>query len=146
VVHGVTVFPSPVRGHKDGTLAYNENPPVGGIHNPSWQNCGIYSQPVAKELGVHSLEHGAIWITYQPGIAASDLEKLRQLTRGSGYRLLSPDPASPSPIVAAAWGYQLKLDRTDDSRLVDFLKRYEQNPQGPEPGAACSGGQGQPEG
>ncbi|NJK46019.1 MAG: DUF3105 domain-containing protein [Pleurocapsa sp. SU_196_0] len=54
-----------VRDHKEGRLTYDTNPPTGGIHNAAWQNCGIYDQQIALENAVHSLEHGAVWLTYQ---------------------------------------------------------------------------------
>ncbi|MCQ3978835.1 MAG: DUF3105 domain-containing protein, partial [Anaerolineae bacterium] len=43
-VEGVVTFNVP-QGHQDGSLTYPQTPPAGGIHNPSWQNCGIYDQP-----------------------------------------------------------------------------------------------------
>jgi hypothetical protein len=130
--------------HQEGLIAYDLIPPAGGKHNPRWQNCGVYDQPIASELAVHSLEHGAVWITYQPDIAASEVTRLQTITRQSQYRLLSPYPNLPSPIVASAWGYQLKLTKADDPRLMQFIKAYEQNPLGPEPGAICAGGIGTP--
>lgn len=141
---GVVVFPNIKAGHQEGKLTYDQTPPVGGIHNPVWQNCGVYTTPIANENGVHSLEHGAVWITYRPDLPAAEVTHLQVLTRQSGYRLLSPYPGLPAPIVASAWGYQLKLERADDPALLRFLQQYEQNPQGPEPGAPCSGGLGQP--
>lgn len=140
----VAVFPNVKGGHQEGKLTYDQTPPVGGVHNPVWQNCGVYTAPVANENAVHSLEHGAIWITYRPDLPATEVKQLQDLTRQSGYRLLSPYPGLPAAIVASAWGYQLKLERADDPRLLRFLQQYEQNPQGPEPGAPCSGGLGQP--
>lgn len=132
------------QGHKDGELTYAQTPPVGGAHNSAWQNCGLYEQQIRNENGVHSLEHGAVWITYKPGMAVAELEKLKNLTKQSGYRLLSPYSGLPSPIVVSAWGYQLKLESADDPRLMSFIKKYEQNPAGPEPGAPCTGGVGEP--
>lgn len=117
---------------------------MGGPHNPAWQNCGVYTQPVANENAVHSLEHGAIWITYQPDLPDTEVQKLQTFARESGFRLLSPYPESPGPIVLSAWGYQLQLDQADDPRLVSFIQNYEQSPQSPEPGAPCTGGVGQP--
>ena len=143
-IEGLLVFPNQERGHTNGTVEYAQVPPVGGEHNPAWQNCGVYSQPVNNENAVHSLEHGAIWITYQPDLPASELEELQRLTRQSGYRLLSPYPDLPAPIVASAWGYQVQLERADDPRLTQFIRLYEQNPLGPEPGASCTGGVGIP--
>ena len=59
------------------------NPPVGGAHNPTWQNCmgDVYAAPIANEHAVHSLEHGAVWITYQPGLPADQVDKLQQQGR-----------------------------------------------------------------
>ncbi len=54
--------------HLEEPVTYTENPPVGGVHNPVWQNCGYYAAPIPNETAVHSLEHGAIWITYQPDL------------------------------------------------------------------------------
>jgi hypothetical protein len=66
------------RNHKDGTLTYVTNPPVGGDHNPVWQNCmgDIYAEPIANEHAVHSLEHGAVWVTYKQGLGADQVDQL----------------------------------------------------------------------
>ncbi|MBZ0292156.1 MAG: DUF3105 domain-containing protein [Anaerolineae bacterium] len=127
--------------HSEAPVNYPQTPPAGGVHYPVWQNCGVYQQPVRNELAVHSLEHGAVWITYNPGLAASEVDMLRNLTQQSSHRLLSPYPGLPSAIVAAAWGYQLKLDRAEDPRLKQFLRQYEQGSTTPELGAVCSGGE-----
>lgn len=144
-IEGVQTFPNLERGHTLEPVAYAQTPPAGGRHHPTWQNCGVYTQPVPNENAVHSLEHGVIWITYQPDLDAAELQTLQDLTRQSGYRLLSPYPGLPSPIVLSAWGYQLQVESTDDPRILDFIEAYEQNPRGPEPGAPCTGGVGQPE-
>src|SRR5262245_10038941 len=54
--------------HSSGPLSYIESPPIGGAHNVVWQNCGIYEMPIHNEHAVHSMEHGAVWITYRPGL------------------------------------------------------------------------------
>ena len=143
-IEGLKTFPNQEAGHTTGPVTYNVIPPTGGRHHPSWLNCGVYTEPVANENAVHSLEHGAIWITYQPDLPAEQVEQLREITRQSGYRLLSPFPDLPAPIVASAWGYQIQLEQADDPRLLQFIRRYEQNPEGPEPGAPCTGGVGTP--
>ena len=143
-IEGLLVFPNLDRGHTNQAVSYAQTPPAGGRHNSAWQNCGVYTQPVPNENAVHSLEHGAVWITYHPDLPAAEVQELQALTRRSGYRLLSPFPGLPAPIVASAWGYQLQLEQADDPRLLSFIQKYEQNPLGPEPGAACTGGVGQP--
>lgn len=143
-IEGVQAFTDLPRGHGEGPLTYDQNPPAGGVHSPAWQNCGVYTTPIGTENALHSLEHGAVWITYSPDLPSDELRQLQTLTRKSGYRLLSPYPGLTSPIVASAWGYQLQLEEADDPRLVDFFLKYEQSPLGPEPGAPCSGGVGEP--
>src|SRR5262245_44622584 len=70
---GVTTFSNLSRDHTDGPVPYPQVPPVGGPHNPVWLNCGIYDQPAPNENAVHSMEHGAVWITYQPDLPAADV-------------------------------------------------------------------------
>lgn len=143
-IEDVASFTGLERNHVDVQVDYKQSPPVGGSHSPVWQNCGVYTEPIVNENGVHTLEHGAVWITYQPNLPSSDVQALQTLTRQSGFRLLSPYPDLPSPIVISAWGYQLRLEEANDPRLKEFIKQYELNPQGPEPGAPCTGGTGQP--
>lgn len=144
-IEGLQTFPNQQQGHISDPVTYSESPPVGGQHNPAWQNCGVYSQTIANENGVHTLEHGAVWITYQPNLPADQIEKLQTLTRQGGYRLLTPYTDLTSPIVISAWGYQLALENADDPRLAQFIEAYELSPSAPEPGASCSGAIGQPE-
>lgn len=143
-IAGVQFLGSPAQGHEQGVIAYETTPPIGGIHNPVWQNCGVYAQPVGNENAVHSMEHGAVWITYSPDMEAAAVEQLRNVARGRSHVLLSPFEGLPSPVVASAWGIQLQLDSADDSRLPRFISRYEQGEQTPEPGATCRGGIGDP--
>lgn len=140
----VQTFPKPEAGHQDGPLTYAQTPPVGGVHNPVWQNCGIYDQLIGSENAVHSMEHGAVWVTYCPDLSAEEVEALRAQVRGRRYALLSPYEGLPTPIVASAWGVQLQLDGPNDPRLASFLTTYMQGPQTPEPGAACFSGTGIP--
>lgn len=131
--------------HVEGTVEYPQTPPVGGNHNQVWLNCGTYADPVPNENAVHAMEHGAVWITYQPTLPADGVDRLKALVRGESYTVLSPYEGLPSPIVASAWGKQLKVTSATDPRLREFLREYVQGPQTPEPGAACVGGTGTPE-
>ncbi len=144
VLDGVQSYNNLSRDHSEAPQVYAQTPPVGGTHSAVWQNCGIYDQPVKNENAVHSLEHGAVWITYQPDLPQSDIDHLRSLVRGHDHVLLSPYPGLPKKVVASAWGLQLQTDDPNDSRLSLFISRYEAGPQTPEPGAACDGGIGTP--
>jgi len=132
------------RTHAEGPQTYAQSPPVGGTHSGTWQNCGVYDQPVRNESAVHSLEHGAVWITYRPDLPAADVEALRALVRGQSYMLLSPYQNLQAPLAATAWGAQLFLDNARDPKLGAFIDTYLQGAQTPEPGAPCSGGTGAP--
>jgi hypothetical protein len=140
-VDGVQLFPDLPAGHSTTTVNYPMTPPAGGPHHPVWQTCGVYSEPIINEHAVHSLEHGAIWITYRPDLPADQIEQLANLTRQSTHRLLSPFPGLDSPIVLSAWGAQLKVNDPNDGRIGSFITRFEQGPTTPERGASCSGGE-----
>lgn len=126
--------------HRDGKIDYASLPPAGGPHNAQWLNCGVYTQPQQPELAVHSLEHGAVWITYKPTLAESDIAKLTAFTKGDPYILVSPLAEQDSEIVLTAWGLQLKVDSVDDERVERFVRSFSNGPQTPEPGAVCFGG------
>jgi hypothetical protein len=141
---GVTEIPNLSRDHVEQAVTYPQTPPVGGQHNPRWQNCGIYDKPIQNEYAVHSLEHGAVWIAYQSDLPAAEVEQLRSVARGQPFVLLSPYQDLPSKVVASAWGVQLKLDSASDPRIAAFIDKYERGPQTPEPGATCRSGVGTP--
>ncbi|MDP9867843.1 MULTISPECIES: DUF3105 domain-containing protein [Streptosporangium] len=132
------------REHTTGPVTYPQSPPVGGDHDPAWQNCGIYRRPLRAENVVHAQEHGAVWITYRPDLPRDQVEELLALTRGRDYVIVSPFPGLAAPVVASAWTKQLTLDGVDDPRLPAFLRAHIQGPATPEPGASCSGGIGEP--
>jgi hypothetical protein len=129
------------RTHKDGALTYVTNPPVGGDHNPVWQNCmgDIYAEPIANEHAVHSLEHGAVWVTYKQGLGADQVDQLKSKVQGKDYMLMSPIANLDKNISLQAWGYQLKVDSASDKRIDEFIKALRLNAS-MEPGAACSSG------
>ncbi len=125
--------------HKDGQILYEEVPPVGGPHNAVWQNCGYYSQYLNNVNAVHALEHGAVWITYDPSkMSEKDIQTLKDKTKQT-YVLVSPYPGMSAPVIASVWGKQIKLNGASDSRLDAFIKKYRQNPDNtPERGAYCT--------
>jgi hypothetical protein len=125
-------------GHVTEPVTYEQTPPVGGQHFNSWQNCGYYDAQVQNEYAVHSLEHGAVWITYRPDLPQEQIDVLRGKADQS-YVLVSPYPDLPSPIVLSAWGKQLTLQDANAAEVDAFLRQYRQYPDAPEPGASCSG-------
>jgi hypothetical protein len=123
---------------------YDQTPPAGGDHNPVWQNQGFYTEPIRDETAIHTLEHGGVWITYQPDLPQAQKDQIRELVDGQTCVLASPFPDLSSPVVASAWGKQLTLESADSPELERFVQAFRQGPQTPEPGATCTGGVGAP--
>lgn len=145
--------------HVEGSVAYSVTPPVGGNHNGVWMNCGIYNAPVPTERAVHNLEHGAIWITYEPSLPKAQVAQLTAFFKkqsmvadGSAmvngtdtkerYMDLTPwkDAGIGSPIVMSAWGHQLKLTSATDPRMQKFVDAFRRDAQDtPEMQSDCNG-------
>ena len=124
-------------GHTTETVAYDPVPPVGGDHDPTPQTCGFYSTPIRSENAVHSLEHGAVWITYQPDLPQEQVDRLRTSAEDEVKVLVSPYDDLPAPVVVSSWERQLLLDSAEDERLGQFIQRFRNN--APEPRASCAG-------
>ncbi len=125
----------------DQRVAYNRFPPVGGPHDGTWANCNgiVYTTAVRDENMVHTLEHGAVWIAYNPDkISPADLTTLQGLVENQPYLTLSPYPGLDSTISLQAWAHQLKLDSASDPRVKQFITALRQNRWVyPETGATC---------
>ena len=140
-IQGVTYKAENNRDHQNGTLKYDSSPPVGGAHAPVWADCTgtVYPQAIADENAVHSLEHGALWITDRPGLPADQLAALTNLVSGQDRLFLSPYPGLQSAISLQSWGYQLRVDTAADPRIGSFVDLLRYNPDTtPEYGATCS--------
>ncbi|MEV7205330.1 MULTISPECIES: DUF3105 domain-containing protein [unclassified Streptomyces] len=130
------------RNHVQSSVDYPMNPPVGGDHNQAWMTCDgtVYTKPIANENAVHSLEHGAVWITYNGKAADADIKTLGDRVSKTPYTLMSPAKNQSGTLMLSAWGRQLTVDKASDPRVEQFLSKYVQGAQTPEPGAACTGG------
>jgi len=142
-IEGLKTFGTLTAVHVDTAVDYEAdydmNPPAGGNHNATWLNCGIYDQPQQNENAVHALEHGAVWVTYDPdALTEAEVEALRNEVP-STYSILSPYPGLPAPVVISAWSAQVQLDGVDDPRLDTFVQKYWKSASAPEPGASCTG-------
>lgn len=137
-IEGVETFEN-LSDHVTETVEYPQTPPAGGQHNQYWLNCGIYDEPQQNENAVHSMEHGAVWVTYDASrVDGEELEALKaQLP--STYVVLSPYEDLPTPIVLSAWDAQLKIESADDERIPEFFEEYWRSQNAPEPNAACTG-------
>ena len=128
------------RGHVSGPIEYDRMPPLGGDHNPRWLACDVYDEPVPLEFAVHSLEHGAVWLAYDPDLPAGDVEQLERLAATNReYVLVSPEEGLDSRVVAVAWGRAIEASDAGDPRLEQFVEAFAGGAQGGEPGVPCRG-------
>ena len=138
--------------HVTENVTYTENPPVGGPHDPYWADCTgtVYDIDIRHENAVHALEHGAVWITYDPDVVSDDdVAALADVVQGNSGLMLSPYAGLASasdlgtPISLESWNHRLGVDSADDPRIqqyVDFFT-YGTDADGtslyPEVGASC---------
>ncbi|WP_035854573.1 DUF3105 domain-containing protein [Kitasatospora azatica] len=141
-IPGVKTWDKLSRTHVQTPVSYPMTPPVGGDHNPVWLTCmgNVYDKPVQNENAVHSLEHGAVWVTYNDKASQDDIKTLSDKVKATPYTMMSPYPTETGTITLSAWGTQLVVDSAKDPRVEEFLTKYVQGPQTQEPGASCSSG------
>lgn len=139
-ITGVKTYDGLTSNHVAETVDYAQTPPAGGDHNQVWLNCGVYSKQVPSENAVHDLEHGAVWITYDPDqVSNAEVTALRKVVP-STYAVLSPYAGLDKPMYISAWGAQLEFSKANDPRLEQFITKYRQASTAPEQGAPCNGG------
>lgn len=142
-VEGLMTFGTQDRTHDlEAEFTQAGLPPTGGSHNPAWQNCGIYDTLIENSLAVHALEHGVVWITYNPNLPGDQVEYLKEFVRGESKVLMSPYEGLIGDVVLSGWSKQLVIDTVPDDRISEFIGQYQGK--GPEPNAPCDGGVGTP--
>ncbi|GAA2899151.1 DUF3105 domain-containing protein [Pseudonocardia halophobica] len=131
------------QGHVVGPtrVAYTHTPPFGGDHDQYWAACTgiVYPTAVRQENLVHSLEHGAVWIAYNPDqVSGAALDTLSAKVDGQPYTVMAPYPGLDQPISLQAWNHQLKLGDANDPRIDQFITALRRNQYNyPEIGATC---------
>ena len=129
------------QSHVTTPVKYAQSPPVGGPHDGNWADCTgtVYPVDIRHENAVHALEHGAVWITYNPDkVSKADVAKLASLVTGVSHRLMSPYKGLDVPISLQSWNHQLKVSKVSDKRIKQFADFFTQNDKYyPEIGASC---------
>jgi hypothetical protein len=140
-ISGMIYKKEPDHTHVEGIIKYDASPPVGGNHSQYWADCSgtVYPNAIANENAVHMLEHGAVWITYNPAtLSKSDLTALKGFVTGQDRIALSPYAGLKTPISLQAWGYQLFVNKASDSRIADFISTLKFNQATTPENASCS--------
>ncbi|MFB7932045.1 MULTISPECIES: DUF3105 domain-containing protein [Streptomyces] len=130
------------RNHVTKDVKYASEPPVGGDHNQAWMNCNgdVYTKQLDNTNAVHSLEHGAVWVTYNADAKKADIDALAAKVKKTPYTLMSPMDDQKDPIMLSAWGHQRTVKGASDPDVDKFFEKFVQGEQTPEPGAACTNG------
>ena len=120
-------------------VPYNSNPPSSGAHFSTPARWGIYDYEVNVQIFIHNLEHGGIWISYRPDVAAGVVNDLKKITEefGGSKIVMAPRSANDADIALAAWSMVLKIDSAESTltesqkqQIREFYKRFKNR--GPE--------------
>ena len=143
--NGIEIYPATTNHTVEGPIDYERHPPTNGDHDPLWQNCGFYEEPIEDRHAVHSMDHGVVWITYRSDLPERQIKSLRPYGK-ENYVIVSPYPGQDSPVIATSWRVQLELNDSDDPRLRRFVNQFRISELAPLSGNRCTLGVGSPEG
>ena len=108
--------------------AYNSNPPTSGPHYAEPAKPGLRDEAIADGHVIHSMEHGLVWVSYNPRIG-KEAEKLRKAP--DLLAVIAPREENETDIALASWGrldtFDLEdgtVDENDLKRIRDFINRY----------------------
>lgn len=118
-------------------IAYNSDPPTSGPHFDTTPPCGIYRQPVPDGGVLHSMEHGAVVVHYDPELPEDAIVEMEEIARRlRGELIVVPRPGIEAPVVLASWRRLLSLESVSEDVVTAFLREY--GNRSPEAGALCS--------
>jgi hypothetical protein len=140
---GVETYPATTNETVEGPIDYDRKPPTNGDHDPLWQNCGFYTEPIEDRHAVHSMDHGVVWISFRPDLPQEEIDTLRPYG-DEEYVIVAPYPGLKAPVVASSWRNQIGLDGADDPRLRQFVDQFRNTTTAPLSGNRCVGGVGDP--
>lgn len=130
-IQDVEQFESEGKEHVNEEVDYERVPPLSGRHSSGAVEAGFYEERQPPEQLVHSLEHGAVVIYYDPDslseAAESDLrERASAHTDPWASVIVVPslrdDPESPYTLTA--WRHRLRLSEYDPDAVTAFLAEY----------------------
>src|SRR5690606_32196357 len=118
------------REHAAVTEYGGEEPPTSGAHANAlaW---GAYEAEVPDDQSLHNLEHGRIYLSYQPDIPTDQIEKLLQLpiapSSNKNFQppkiVLAPRSANKSPIILSSWLRSETLTEFDQQKIENYVVR-----------------------
>ena len=117
-------------------------PPYGGPHDGYTLPCGIYDDAVRVEQAVHSMEHGAVAIWWEPSRASQgEVEQLRQIARrhleAGDFTILAPLQGLGSKIVLTSWGERMSLDTVEEDTIDAYFSAFKHDAPEPVQAGGC---------
>ncbi|WP_225335343.1 DUF3105 domain-containing protein [Halomicrobium urmianum] len=116
---------------EDADVNYSTVPPTGGRHYSSTVSAGVYSDPQSYGALVHSLEHGAVVVYYDPSqLSADERENLESYANAyqdpwqSFIAVPNPQADPDAAYVLTAWEKRLTMDEYDPATVRAFTAEY----------------------
>lgn len=103
---------------------YNTDPPTSGPHFEGHAEQKISSKLVPKEIMVHELEHGGVYILYNCQDCEDLIAKLEKVARAHDHVLMAPYPEMETRIALTAWGRLAKLNDYDEKLIINFINSF----------------------
>ena len=99
-----------------------DEPPTSGKHGE------LYAKEIPDVNSLHNLEHGYIYISYQPDLAKDELKKLERLffkpfsnpKFSPAKVIMAPRQANASPIVFSSWRRSEKFESVDEQKMINY--------------------------
>jgi len=106
------------------SVEYQTNPPTSGDHLAQAENWGVYDKEIDNKAGVHSMEHGGIWISYKD-ISEEDITILKEIGKqNSQSTVVSPRSTNDNNVVIASWGKMMKLEAINKVLIQKYIDTY----------------------
>lgn len=112
-------------------IDYDPMPPVGGDHYGTTVEAGFYTETPALGSLVHSLEHGAVIVYYDPATTTPEAreslqEYAKKYTDTWASVIVVPTPVEnpDAQYVLTAWGHSLSMEEYDVQAVRAFLAEY----------------------
>jgi Protein of unknown function (DUF3105) len=114
------------RGHTNDPVAYESIPPTTGDHSPSAAPCGVHGTQIPDGLFVHSLEHGAVGVLYDP--QKVEVETIRDIEAKVGEfddrTISAPYTGTETPITLTSWTRLMRLDEYDEDTVDEYIDAF----------------------
>jgi hypothetical protein len=120
------------RGHTNDPVVYESIPPTTGDHSLSAAPCGVHGTQIPDGLFVHSLEHGAVGVLYDP--QQVEVDTIRDIEAKVGEfddrTISAPYAGTETPITLTSWTRLMRLDSYDEDTVDEYIDAF--RGQGPE--------------